>query len=146
MSDTFSISASQLAKLGAIFTALRWRLAFSAALEHRQVRRVAPEESGTRFVCTDSDGIHACAAEEIDPDQQLDLFDLVPKNRAVDLEDLLATASDSRGVLKDEYWEMLRGDLLIRRASEGHLDRLEEHRQRDALGALFVGVELALDV
>lgn len=146
MSDTYPISASQLAKLGAIFTALRWRLAFAAALEHRKVRRVAPDESGSRFVCRDEGGVHACATEEIDPDQQLDLLDLVPKNRAADLENLLATASDSRGVLNDEYWEMLRGDLLLQGASEGHFDRLEEHRQRDALGALFVGVELALDV
>ena len=76
----------------------------------------------------------------------MDLLDLVPKNRAADLENLLATASDSRGVLNDEYWEMLRGDLLLQGASEEHFDRLEEHRQRDALGALFVGVELALDV
>jgi hypothetical protein len=76
----------------------------------------------------------------------LDLYDLVPKNRAANLENLLAIASDSRGVLNDEYWEMLRGDLLLQGASEGHFDRLEEHRQRDALGAFFVGVELALDV
>jgi hypothetical protein len=146
MSDKSQISASQLAKLEVILAALRWRSTFAAALEHRKVRRVAPDESGTRFICRDEDGIHACASEEIDLDQQLDLYDLVPKNRAADLENLLAIASDSRGVLNDEYWEMLRGDLLLQGASEGHFDRLEEHRQRDALGAFFVGVELALDV
>ena len=146
MSDKSQISASQLAKLEVILAALRWRSTFAAALEHRKVRRVAPDESGTRFICRDEDGIHACAPEEIDPDQQLDLYDLVPKNRAANLENLLAIASDSRGVLNDEYWEMLRGDLLLQGGSEGHFDRLEEHRQRDALGAFFVGVELALDV
>ena len=137
---------SQLARLEEILVTLRWKTAFSAALQHRKVRRVAPDESGTRFICRDEDGIHACASEEIDPDQQLDLYDLVPKNRAANLENLLAIASDSRGVLNDEYWEMLRGDLLLQGGSEGHFDRLEEHRQRDALGAFFVGVELALDV
>jgi hypothetical protein len=146
MNEKTRFSASQLAELKSLFLEFRWRSLFDTALNHRKVRRVAPEESGTRFVCTDEGGIHACMPEEIEPGQQLDLLDVVPKNRAADLENLLATASDSRGVLSDEYWGMLRRNLLSLGASERHIDRLEAHRQRDALGAFFVGVELALDL
>ena len=145
MSDKSQISASQLAKLEVILAALRWRSTFAAALEHRKVRRVAPDESGTRFICRDEDGIHACASEEIDPDQQLDLYDLVPKNRAATLETLLAESSDSRGALNDGAWALLMSEVVGHGASETQLARLETHRHRDAAGAFFVAVEVALD-
>ena len=145
MSDKSQISASQLAKLEVILAALRWRSTFAAALEHRKVRRVAPDESGTRFICRDEDGVHACASEEIDPDQQLDLYDLVPKNRAATLETLLAESSDSRGALNDGAWALLMSEVVGHGASETQLARLETHRHRDAAGAFFVAVEVALD-
>jgi hypothetical protein len=145
MSDKSQISASQLAKLEVILAALRWRSTFAAALEHRKVRRVAPDESGTRFICRDEDGIHACASEEIDPDQQLDLYDLVPKNRAATLETLLAESSDSRWALNDGAWALLISEVVGHGASETQLARLEPHRHRDAAGAFFVAVEVALD-
>jgi hypothetical protein len=145
MSDKSQISASQLAKLEVILAALRWRSTFAAALEHRKVRRVAPDEPGTRFICRDEDGVHACASEEIDPDQQLDLYDLVPKNRAATLETLLAESSDSRGALNDGAWALLMSEAVGHGASETQLARLETHRHRDAAGAFFVAVEVALD-
>ena len=145
MSKKSPISASQLAKLEVILAALRWRSTFAAALEHRKVRRVAPDESGTRFVCRDEDGIHACASEEIDPDQQLDLYDLVPRNRAATLETLPVESSNGEGVLNDGAWALLMSEVVGHGASEAQLARLETHRHRDAAGAFFVAVEAALD-
>ena len=136
---------NQLARLEEILVTLRWKTAFSAALQHRKVRRVAPDESGTRFVCRDEDGIHACASEEIDPDQQLDLYDLVPKNRAATLETLLVESSNGEGVLNDGAWALLMSEVVGHGASEAQLARLETHRHRDAAGAFFVAVEAALD-
>jgi hypothetical protein len=140
------IQLAELEKLEKLFAVIRWELSFALALNQRQVLRLAPEGSGTRFVCTDEGGNLYCEPEEIEPGQQLDLLDVVPKNRAADLENLLVTASDSRGVLSKEYWELLRRDLLSLGAEERQFERLEAHRQRDALGAFFVGVELALDL
>jgi hypothetical protein len=146
MSDEPRISENDRIRLATLLAAIRWKSMFARALQHREVRRRSPESLGHRFVCTEIDGGHACSGEEIDPGQRVDVFDLVPANCAEDLEKLLAKASDGQGALNDEYWKMLQGDLLLRRATEEHFQLLEEHRQRDALGAFFVGVELALDV
>ena len=146
MSDEPRISKHDRIRIATLLAAIRWKTMFARALQHREVRRRSPESLGHRFVCTEIDGGHACSGEEIDPGQRVDVFDLVPANCAEDLEKLLAKASDDQGALNDEYWQMLQGDLSLRGATEEHLQVLEEHRQRDALGAFFVGVELALDV
>jgi hypothetical protein len=146
MSDEPRISENDRIRLATLLAAIRWKAMFARALQHREVRRRSPESLGHRFVCTEIDGGHACSGEEIDPGQRVDVFDLVPANCAEDLEKLLAKASDGQGALNDEYWKMLQGDLLLRGATEELFQLLEEHRQRDALGAFFVGVELALDV
>jgi len=146
MSDEPRISEHDRIRIATLLAAIRWKTMFARALQHREVRRRSPESLGHRFVCTEIDGGHACSGEDIDPGQRVDVFDLVPANCAEDLEKLLAKASDGQGALNDEYWQMLQGDLSLRGATEEHLQVLEEHRQRDALGAFFVGVELALDV
>ena len=145
MNGKAKISADELVRIATLLAAIRWKAMFASALEHRKVRRGAPEGPGHRFVCTEIDGGHACAGEDVEPGQPVDLLDLVPRNQAPNLESLLATASDRGGALSDEYWALLRGDVEIRGATEVLLARLQEHREREALGAFFVGVELALD-
>ena len=139
------VQGIDLARLAEILATLLWKASFSSAMQHRKVRRVAPEEPGVRFVCTDENGIHACTAEEIELGKPLDLYDLVPKNRAATLEKLIAESSDRRGALKDQGWALLTSEVASHGASETQLARLETHRQSDALSAFFVGVELALD-
>jgi hypothetical protein len=146
MSDEPRNAANDRIRIATLLAAIRWKTMFARALQHREVRRQSPESPGHRFVCTEIDGGHACSGEEIDPGQRVDSFDLVPANCAGDLETLLAMAADGQGALNDEYWKMLQGDLSLRGATKEHFQVLEEHRQRDALGAFFVGVELALDV
>jgi hypothetical protein len=146
MSDEPRIAANDRIRIATLLAAIRWKTMFARALQHREVRRQSPESPGHRFVCTEIDGGHACSGEEIGPGQRVDSFDLVPANCAEDLETLLAKASDGQGALNDEYWKMLQGDLSLRGATEEHFHLLEEHRQRAALEAFFVGVELALDV
>ncbi len=75
----------------------------------------------------------------------MDLYDLVPKNRAATLETLLVESSNGEGVLNDGAWALLMSEVVGHGASEAQLARLETHRHRDAAGAFFVAVEAALD-
>ena len=139
--------AAALAAAGAEIAAMvRWSKAIEDVVQHRGVRRVAPEQVGERFICTDENGLHACTREQIEADKGLDLGDLVPINRAGALEDLLVELSDAHGRLRQLPWAWLRVTLRRRGAVPEQLEALDRHRDDRSLCALFVAAEIVLDI
>ncbi len=124
----------------------QWEKVLTLALRHRHVRRGAADEVGSRFICRDENGIHACTVEEIDANRPLDLCDLVPINRTTELSDLLTRSSTENGVFSDEGWKLLTAEVATRGASGEQLAQLSRHRKTSAAGAFFVAIEMLLDL
>ena len=125
---------------------LKWLLTFDLVYQHRQVRRVAPDPVGVRFVCTDDNGVHACFQEAVEANRTMDLYDLVPKNHAERLGELLGESSDKDGSISVAAQHSL-GQILERRGV--HADQrgsLLALKGLSALEYLLQVVERALDL
>jgi hypothetical protein len=125
---------------------LKWILTFDLVYQHRQVRRVAPDPVGVRFVCTDDNGVHACFQEAVEANRTMDLYDLVPKNHAERLGELLGESSDKDGSVSVAAQHSLDQILERRGVHADQRDSLLALKGLSALEYLFQVIERALDL
>jgi hypothetical protein len=125
---------------------LKWIMTFDMAYRHRQVRRVSPDPVGIRFVCTDENGIHACFQEPVEANRTMDLYDLVPKNHAERLAELLEQSSDEKGSVSAAAQRSLDPILERRGVPADKRILLLAHKGLSAQDYLFRAIELVLDL
>ena len=125
---------------------LMWILTFDQVYQHRQVRRIGPDPVGSRFVCVEENGAHFCTPETVEPGRAMDLYDLVPKNHADQLAEILRHSSESDGRISLAGQRSLDQILERRGVLPDQRSAMMRLKELSALDYLFQVTELALDV
>lgn len=123
-----------------------WILTFDLVYRHRQVRRIGPDLAGARFVCVEENGAHICTQEPVEPGRVMDLYDLVPKNHADQLAEILRQSSESDGRISLAAQRSLDRILERRGVLPDQRSAMMRLKELSALDYLFQVTELALDV